>query len=121
MSNPENKITPVGYRRPPVGSRFKRGQSGNPGGRARAISRGKLGNIILEEAYRSMLIQEGDEVLSIPAIRAIVRAQVREAVKGNAAAQRNIIEMVRVVENSEMEMAGATIVVQISPDDAKLL
>ncbi len=43
----------VGYKRPPVATRFKKGQSGNPGGRPRkAISRRHIAEKVLSEKQR---------------------------------------------------------------------
>lgn len=47
----------VGYGRPPVASRFQKGQSGNPGGRPRAVAPDKspkLQNPILDATFRVM-------------------------------------------------------------------
>ena len=57
----------VGYAKPPVETRFKPGQSGNPRGRPKGaknkpqhISTDTLHDIILSEAYRKVTITEGN-------------------------------------------------------------
>jgi hypothetical protein len=44
----------VGYRKPPVHSRFRKGQSSNPGGRPRGMTAGRATALALKEAYRSV-------------------------------------------------------------------
>jgi hypothetical protein len=92
----------VGYGKPPVHTRFRKGQSGNPRG-GRSAKTGRLKAILLKEAYRTVRVREGDCIEQIPAIRAILRSMITHAAKGNAAAQRAFIEFLRVFEQ---ELAG---------------
>ncbi|MFL6759058.1 DUF5681 domain-containing protein [Sphingomonas sp.] len=103
----------VGYASPPVEHRFKKGQSGNPGGRPRG-SKGKAqpqfdpaqrptNELILQEAYRPVTIREGDEIFEIPAIQAVMRAMGVSAMKGNRFAQKTLAEMVQRVEDAELQ------------------
>jgi hypothetical protein len=87
----------VGYGKPPVHTRFRKGQSGNPRGRRRAKT-GRLKAILLKEAYRTVRVRDGDCIEQIPAIRAILRSMITHAAKGNAAAQRAFIEFLRIFE-----------------------
>jgi hypothetical protein len=102
MTSPENKLPAdehkVGYRKPPVRTRFRKGQSGNPGGRPRGMTAGRATALALKEAYRPVNVREGDKVISLPAIQAVLRSQVALAAKGNGAAQRAVIEAVQAIE-----------------------
>lgn len=102
MTSPENKLPAnehkVGYRKPPVHTRFRKGQSGNPGGRPRGMTAGRATALALKEAYRPVNVREGDKVISLPAIQAVLRSQVALAAKGNGAAQRAVIEAVQAIE-----------------------
>jgi hypothetical protein len=98
----------VGYGKPPVHTRFGKGQSGNPGGRPRGITNGKATALALKEAYRLVTVREGDKVITLPAIQAILRSQVALAAKGNGPAQRAIIEAVQAIEREVAEQAAAT-------------
>jgi hypothetical protein len=102
MTSPENKLPAdehkVGYRKPPVHTRFRKGQSGNPGGRPRGMTAGRATALALKEAYRSVNVREGDKVITLPAIQAVLRSQVALAAKGNGAAQRAVIEAVQAIE-----------------------
>ncbi len=101
-----NKPSPyeVGYGKPPVRTRFRKGVSGNPRGgslvqRARALA--------LKEAYRMVTVREGDKVTSLPAIQAVMRSQVALAVKGNGPAQRAMIAAIHAMEQELAAEAAA--------------
>lgn len=85
----------VGYGKPPVVSRFKKGQSGNPRGRAKG-SKNKLppfGNqemmsMILKEAYRRIKITENGRQIDIPVIQGVLRSTALAALNGKVSAQK---------------------------------
>jgi hypothetical protein len=89
---------PVGYGQPPLHTRFKKGQSGNPGGRPRGMTTGRANKLALKEAYRPVTVREGDKILTLPAIQAVLRSQVALAAKGNGPAQRALIEAIQAIE-----------------------
>jgi uncharacterized protein DUF5681 len=86
----------VGYGKPPLHTRFQKGQSGNPGGRPRGTERVK--QLALDEAYREVAIDEDGEAGMMPAIQAVIRAQLALASKGNGPAQRAVLKMVQEIE-----------------------
>jgi uncharacterized protein DUF5681 len=86
----------VGYGKPPHHTRFQKGQSGNPGGRPRGAERVK--QLTLDEAYREVAIDEDGEARMMPAIQAVIRAQLTLAAKGNGPAQRAVLKMVQEIE-----------------------
>lgn len=90
----------VGYRKPPIHSRFRKGQSGNPRGRPRgAMTSWRAKALALKEAYRPVTIKEGDQFFTMPALQAVMRRQVALAAKGNGPAQRAVIEAVQKIES----------------------
>ena len=88
----------VGYGRPPSRTRFRKGVSGNPGGRPRGMTAGRAKALALKEAYRPISVREGEKVLTMPAIQVVLRNLVALAAKGNGPAQRAILETVQAIE-----------------------
>lgn len=78
----------VGYRRPPVETRFKPGVSGNPKGKRkseprmkRPVSKRKFLETILEETNRTVSVLEGGKQKTMPAVRAMIRSFINVAMK----------------------------------------
>jgi hypothetical protein len=106
LSNPPRSTSyEVGYAKPPVETRFKPGRSGNPTGRPKgsknrkpALNEERLKTIILEEAYRTIKVNDGPRQVTVPMAQAVVRSLAHNAVKGNTRAQRLFSEMVSTTE-----------------------
>jgi hypothetical protein len=97
----------VGYGKPPTHTRFRKGRSGNPGGRPRGMTAGRATALALKELYRPVPVREGDKVVKMPAIQAVLRSKVALAAKGNGPAQRALFEIARVLEKEHAaEMAA---------------
>jgi uncharacterized protein DUF5681 len=85
----------VGYGSPPVHSRFKKGESGNPSGRAKGSQNLKtIFNKILGE---QISLKEGSEVRKVSKGEALVRGMVVGALKGD---QRNLAMLFRFAEQT---------------------
>jgi hypothetical protein len=85
----------VGYGHPPVHTRFKKGESGNPSGRPRNVKADQTQQLILKEAFRMVNVREGDSIVKLPALQAIFRSLLALAAKGNGPAQRAFIKTVQ--------------------------
>lgn len=91
----------VGYLKPPVWSRFAKGQSGNPSGlRKNETPKSKAGpdlekalrDQILKEGHRPIAVRDGPTSSETESIKAALRAELIAAIKGNPIAQRNAIQ-----------------------------
>jgi hypothetical protein len=82
---------PVGYGRPSAHARFKPGQSGNPKGRPKRTK--NLRTDLLEELGESVRIREGDREYRVSKQRALIKAMVARAVKGDARAATAIVAL----------------------------
>jgi hypothetical protein len=101
----------VGYGKPPESTRFMKGRSGNPAGRPRearnkrpALNEERLKGIILDEAYRTITINEGEKRMSIPIAQAVVRAMAVNAARGQHRAQKLFAELLGTTEASNQAL-----------------
>jgi hypothetical protein len=76
----------VGYRRPPVHSRFPPGHSGNPAGKRKGQP--TVEEIFMKEAARLVKVKHGDTVEAITKHEAVVRRLFQMGMEGNIAAAR---------------------------------
>lgn len=90
----------VGYGKPPVHTRFKRGQSGNPRGRPKgsknrkpAVTEDHLCNIVQAEARREITISEGGQSVTLTMAEAITRRLAVDAAKGKSHARKQFLDL----------------------------
>lgn len=81
----------VGYGHPPLGSRFKPGQSGNAKGRPRGSK--NLGSIFHRILNEKVSVREGDRVWLISKFEAMMRNLAVQAVKGDQKAIRTVLAL----------------------------
>jgi Family of unknown function (DUF5681) len=97
----------VGYAKPPEQNRFRPGQSGNPKGRPKGarnkaprLNEERLKSIVMEEAYRTIKVNDGPRQVSMQVAQAVVRAISLKALKGQHRAQRLFAELLGQTEAS---------------------
>jgi hypothetical protein len=78
----------VGYKRPPVSTRFKPGVSGNPSGRPRRIKVRNIGRDILESFLEPVRMNDGNTVRRVPGIVALQKKILNDALKGDRASAK---------------------------------
>jgi len=81
----------VGYARPPLHSRFKPGQSGNPKGRPKG--RKNMGLILNDILKEPISIRKGNTIRKVSTAEAMVRGLVVRAMKGDAKAWNKLLEL----------------------------
>ncbi len=104
----------VGYAKPPETTRFKPGTSGNPRGRPKGaknkrptLHEERMKGIILDEAYRTITVRDGDRSITVPMAQAIIRSLAVNAAKGQHRAQRLFAELLASVENANKALHDA--------------
>ena len=94
---------PVGYKRPPVHSRFQKGQSGNPHGRPKKVPD------FLEDAVTILsapvTAHAKGKPVTLPALQAMFRSLCRKALKGDHAALRRVIDLMLTLEPVAQQQA----------------
>jgi hypothetical protein len=95
----------VGYGKPPRHTQFRKGRSGNPGGRPSRKRVERMQALALRDAFRAVLMEDGGRMIPLTSIAAMMRSQIELAAKGNSQAQRDIIAMVRAIENENGKAA----------------
>jgi phosphoenolpyruvate carboxylase len=116
--NDENRSDyEVGYGRPPIGSRFRKGQSGNPKGRRKGSL--NLATVLEKTLREVVVINEGGKRKTITKLEAAVKQLVNKAATGDLNAFRQLRDLVRSAEDrtatSESEKP------ELTSDDQKVV
>jgi hypothetical protein len=110
----------VGYGRPPVHSRFKPGQSGNPAGRRKGQP--SVQELLLREAARLVKVKRGDEFETVTKNEVVVRQLFQKAMQGDLNAMRLMFMAMNATPvdggDDSVEDETATISLPARPDDA---
>jgi len=82
----------VGYRKPPQGSRWRKGQSGNPRGRQKGAR--NLKTELTEELSEIIRVKEQGLARTITKQRALIKAMTAKAVQGDTRAANLLINTI---------------------------
>jgi hypothetical protein len=88
----------VGYKRPPVSTQFKKGQSGNPKGRTKASD--ALSLIIRKSAKERVTVQENGTRKSLTKREATVKQLFNKAMSGDQRAIKLVLDLLNSYDNS---------------------
>ena len=89
----------IGYGKPPRHTQFRKGRSGNPGGRPRRVP--SANELLLGEAYRQVTVKVAGRSVTMPALQAAMRSQLQLAADGNVQAQRAVLAAVQAAQREE--------------------
>ncbi|MEZ5813638.1 MAG: DUF5681 domain-containing protein [Alphaproteobacteria bacterium] len=81
----------VGYKKPPKGGQFKKGQSGNPSGRPKKKS---FYETFIKELEAQISVKEGGASTKITKHEALVKRLMNEALQGDHKAQQKILKFI---------------------------
>ncbi len=105
----------VGYKRPPLHTRFVKGMSGNPKGRPKQSAQKSI-DLFLEEMGRKLVVNEGNKKSKITVEQAIFRQLAHKAaVKGEMPAIKHVFQMLFSVEQLEELTTIPTPILIINP------
>ena len=102
----------VGYKKPPKAPRFKPGVSGNPRGRGSKTL--NLKTDLQQELAERIPIREGDRSLRVSKQRALLKAMLAKALKGDVRAANVVLQLIAKVITPDKESDPAA---EIISDD----
>ena len=94
----------VGYRKPPLQTRFRKGKSGNPKGRPKGSR--NLKTDLLEEVEKKIMLKVDGRTQSVSRRQALVKTMVADALRGNPKARALVLSLLsqyEVVEEAPSE------------------
>jgi len=105
----------VGYGQPPLASRFKKGESGNPRGRKKGTK--NLATLVRAELERPIIVTQDGKRMRVSKVCALARMQVDRALKGDLRAFEAIVKL---DEKFERLAASARASEQVDGSDSEI-
>jgi len=93
------KGSETGYGHPPVNTRFKKGQSGNPKGRPKGSS--NLARILNRALRERVVINEGGRRKTVTKLEAAVKQVTNKAASGDPVAGRQLFTLIQIIEQPQ--------------------
>lgn len=97
----------VGYGKPPEGTRFRKGQSGNPAGKT--PGRKNLKTELLEELSQKVGVSENGKRRLMSRQTIIIKRMVADAAKGDAKARDQLLRLIGQIESVQKPEAANAI------------
>ena len=104
----------VGYGKPPKATQFKKGQSGNPSGKPKAIK--NFDTELGEELNEKVTVNENGKLKKYTKRRLLIKTLAAKALKGDVRAALSLVKL-----EYEREGKAAMIEPEISKTDQKIL
>ena len=120
MASDNQRDYQVGYGKPPLHSRFKRGQSGNPRGRPPGAK--NLTSLLTESLNESVVIAEDGGRRKISKREAIVKQLVNKSAKGDWRAVKLLLDILQAIEGrteSQTDTSKSSSALEL--DDSQLI
>jgi len=118
-SNSERREYEVGYGKPPVSTRFKKGERRNPRGRPKRKK--ALTEIFKKVISEKVTMPAGEASERITKAQAVLIVNVQEALKGNKSANANVDELIIAIgmltEIPESKRAYFMVPRRVSPEE----
>ena len=99
MSETDNDYT-VGYRKPPKSSQFRKGQSGNPGGRRRPVAT-NANTALAHVLSRRVTVSDEDGESRMSELEALMRDLVNKARAGDTRCLKLVLDRLEAIEDNE--------------------
>lgn len=93
----------VGYGKPPVNSRFKKGQSGNPTGRPKGTP--NLSTVLMNTLSERVVVNEKGKRRTISKLQAVVKQLVNKAASGDLRAASQVTALTSNAEQNAEQSA----------------
>jgi hypothetical protein len=97
----------VGYKRPPVKSQFRRGQSGNPQGRPKGQR--NLGPVLAEVLRQTVTVKQGGKSECMSKGEAVIRVFLTKSNNGDSRAIKAVLELserIGRIQSTELKLGG---------------
>ena len=106
-NQPDAMEDEVGYKRPPVKSRFRKGQSGNPTGRPKGQR--NLGPVLAEVLRQTVTVKQDEKSERMSKGEAVIRVLLTKATKGDSRAIKAMLEFsdqIGRIQSAELKLGG---------------
>lgn len=104
----------VGYKKPPLHSRFKKGVSGNPKGKQKNTQPRDMLKTVQDVFLREISIREGDQTRDVPKVIALIEKILADALRGDPRAKAlayqmaNVFGVFRIKDKTTLDLSMLT-------------